>query len=129
MPFNPDVKRKIVRDRKTGLHYPCVMCGITYPAPQAAHIIDEKEWKGRHGGDKQINGIPLCPNCHWVFESILRPKLYVALDAFGTRDLPQSWKKNNKISHTETDDNVVPAKQGGVKVPVGKGKVLVGQDQ
>ena len=101
MPFNPQIKKKIVVDKSTGKHHPCVMCGITYPAPQAAHIVDEKEWKLRHGGDKQLNGMPLCPNCHWVFESILRPRLYQALHAFGTKDLPESWKKNNKISHVE----------------------------
>jgi hypothetical protein len=32
MAFNPDVKRKIVRD-KEGNHLPCVMCGATYPLP------------------------------------------------------------------------------------------------
>ncbi len=45
MPFNPDTKRKIVRDRKTGEHLACVMCGSRYPLPDAVHIIDETEWK------------------------------------------------------------------------------------
>ena len=101
MAFNPDVKRKIVRDRKTDEHLPCVMCGVRYPLPDAVHIIDEKEWKERAGCDRQLNGVPLCPNCHRVFDEVLRPYLYRALDAFGAKGLPQSWKGNNKVTVTE----------------------------
>jgi hypothetical protein len=98
MAFNPDVKRKIVRDMKTDEHLPCLMCGARYPLPDAAHIIDEKEWKGRDraGCDRQVNGIPLCPNCHRVFDEVLRPKLHKALLEFGATKLPDSWKANNK---------------------------------
>jgi predicted restriction endonuclease len=100
MAFKPDVKRKIVRD-KEGTHLPCVMCGATYPLPDAVHIIDEKEWKAVHACDRQINGIPLCPNCHRVFDEKLRPIMYHALDAFGIKGLPKSWAANNKIAVTE----------------------------
>jgi hypothetical protein len=98
MPFNPDVKRKIVRDSKTDEHLPCLMCGARYPLPDASHIIDEKEWKlrDRSGCDRQVNGIPLCPNCHRIFDEVLRPKLYKALQDFGATGLPDSWKANNK---------------------------------
>lgn len=102
MAFNPDVKRKIVRDRD-GNHLPCVMCGARYPLPDAVHIIDEKEWKAKLGCDRQANGIPLCPNCHRVFDEILRPYLYRALEGFGAKDLPQSWRKNNKITVTDQE--------------------------
>jgi len=101
MPFKPPVKKRIVRDRETGEHLPCVMCGTTYPLPDAVHIIDEKEWKSRLGQDSQVNGIPLCPNCHRVFDEELRPYLYKALCEFGTKELPESWKRNNKITVTE----------------------------
>lgn len=103
MAFNPDTKSKIVRDRKTGLHLPCVMCGTTYPLPDAAHIIDEREWKNRNGTDSQRNGIPLCPNCHRVFDEVLRPYLYRALEEFGATGLPQCWQNNNKITVTDKD--------------------------
>ena len=99
MAFNPDVKRKIVRD-KEDKHLPCVMCGAAYPLPDAVHIIDEKKWKAIHGCDRQINGIPLCPNCHRVFDEVLRPYLFRALLAFGTTGLPKSWKGNNKLTVT-----------------------------
>jgi predicted restriction endonuclease len=103
MAFHSDVKRKIVRDRKTGKHHPCVMCGATYPLPDAVHIIDEKEWKAKLGSDRQTNGIPLCPNCHRVFDEVLRPYLFRALHEFGVTGLPNSWKKNNKLTVTEED--------------------------
>ena len=102
MPFNPGVKRLVVRD-KTGKHLPCVMCGKTYPLPDAVHIVDEKEWKSKLGQDSKINGIPLCPNCHRVFDEVLRPYLHRALDKFGVSGLPNSWKKSNKITVTEQD--------------------------
>lgn len=101
MAFHADIKRKIVRDQTTGKHHPCVMCGTAYPLPDAVHIIDEKEWKGKLGSDRQSNGIPLCPNCHRVFDEILRPYLYRALKEFG--GLPESWKKNNKVTVIEED--------------------------
>ncbi len=104
MAFNPTVKAKIVRDRKTGKHLPCVMCGTHYPLPDAVHLIDEKEWKHRVGSSRQTNGIPLCPNCHRVFDEVFRPYLYRALVEFGATDLPKSWAKNNKI--TVTDENL-----------------------
>jgi hypothetical protein len=37
------------------------------------------EWKDRLGSDRQSNGMPLCPNCHTVFDESLRPRLYMAL--------------------------------------------------
>jgi len=102
MPFNQGVKKLVVRD-KDGKHLPCVMCGRTYPLPDAVHIIDEKEWKSKSTQDSKINGIPLCPNCHRVFDEILRPYLYRALKQFGVRGLPKTWQKNNKIRVTEQD--------------------------
>jgi predicted restriction endonuclease len=96
MPFNPLVKFKILRDSKTKELLPCVMCGTIYPLPEAAHIIDEEEWKQAKGHDSQIKGIPLCPNCHRIFDEILRPRLYKALKQFGTDGLPKGWISSNK---------------------------------
>src|SRR3990172_11713394 len=100
MPFNSGVKRLVVRD-KSGKHLPCVMCGKTYPLPDAVHIVDEKEWKSRLGQDSKVNGIPLCPNCHRIFDEVLRPYLYRALKKFGAKELPNSWSKSNKLTATE----------------------------
>jgi predicted restriction endonuclease len=100
MAFNPSVKRLVVRDKQTGEHLPCVMCGTAYPLPDAVHIVDEKEWKGKLGQDSKTNGIPLCPNCHRVFDEVFRPYLYRALHKFGCEGLPASWANNNKITVT-----------------------------
>jgi hypothetical protein len=59
------------------------MCGVIYPLPDAVHIIDEKEWKSKHACDRRVDGMPLCPNCHRVFDDVLRPKLLHALEPFG----------------------------------------------
>ena len=92
--FNKDVRLKIVRDKETDELLPCVMCGTTFPLPEAVHIIDKDEWKSKDKDtyDRQINGIPLCPNCHKVFDEVLRPYLYKALKGFGTSGLPTSWE-------------------------------------
>lgn len=102
MPFNQRVKKLVVRD-KSGKHRPCVMCGRTFPLPDAVHIVDEKEWKSKLGRDSRINGIPLCPNCHRVFDEVLRPYLYRALSKFGSTGLPISWRTSNKLRVTDLD--------------------------
>jgi hypothetical protein len=96
MPFNKEVKKLIVlkKDKKP---YPCVMCGKVYPFPDAVHIIDEKEWKNAKKNDSKVNGIPLCPNCHDIFDEFLKPYLYKALKEFGSTNLPECWKKSNKM--------------------------------
>lgn len=103
MPFNQGVKKSIVRDKGTGKHLPCVMCGTTFPLPDAVHIIDEKEWKKVIGHDSKDNGIPLCPNCHRVFDEVLKPFLHRALRKYGCQNLPQGWSKSNKITISEQD--------------------------
>jgi predicted restriction endonuclease len=105
MPFPKKVKRKIVINSKTEEHLPCVMCGRRHPLPDAVHIIDEKEFKEVVGANYQVNGIPLCPNCHRVFDDILRPYLYRALEAFGVDKLPLCWKSSNKLA--EKFDNLL----------------------
>lgn len=100
MPYHPSVKKKIVRD-KEGHYRPCAMCGRTFPPPDAAHIIDEDEWKEKMRNDGQVNGLPLCKTCHVIFEDYLRPRLFAALEAFGSRGLPVSWKESKK-RQTET---------------------------
>jgi len=104
--FNPEVKAKIVRDRITGEHLPCVMCGTRYPLPDAVHIIDKEEWCFRVRVDRQVNGMPLCANCHRIFDEVLRPRLAAALREFGAQGLPECWGRNNKLS--VADQEVLP---------------------
>ena len=53
--------------------------------------------------DSKDNGIPLCPNCHRVFDEVLRPYLYRALVKYGCKGVPESWSKSNKMTVTEKD--------------------------
>jgi len=71
---------------------PCEWCGWKGAGRDAAHIIDEVK------GANEWNAISFCPNCHRIFEDILRPKLYKALEKFGATQLPKSWSKSNKLS-------------------------------
>ena len=70
---------------------PCEWCGWRAGRRHAAHIIDEEE-------HPDWNALSLCPNCATVFDEVIRPKLFLALTKFGAKGLPDSWKKDNKIS-------------------------------
>lgn len=95
MPFK---NRKAVRKITSR---PCEWCGWQAGRRHAAHIIDEM----KTAGVGQWNALCLCPNCATVFDEVVRPKLYRALEHFGATGLPASWKKDNKIS--EAVDKVV----------------------
>jgi hypothetical protein len=85
MPFrNRRLAKKIAKA-------PCAWCGWTAGRRHAAHMIDE-------GPDAEWNAISLCPNCSTVFDEVIRPKFYKALQEYGCAKLPQSWRKDNKIS-------------------------------
>jgi len=71
---------------------PCEWCGWQAGRRHAAHIIDEEE-------HPEWNALSLCPNCATVFDEVIRLKLYQALEKFGTKGLPKSWSKDNKISN------------------------------
>jgi hypothetical protein len=71
---------------------PCEWCGWQSAHRDAAHIIDEEK------SSKEWNALSLCPNCSRIFDDKIRPKLYQALKVYGAKNLPNSWKKSNKIS-------------------------------
>jgi len=73
---------------------PCEWCGWTAGRRHAAHIIDEI----KSAGEGRWNALSLCPNCATVFDEVIRPKLYRALQEYGAKNLPPSWSKDNKIS-------------------------------
>lgn len=78
---------------------PCEMCGTQHVPRHAAHVVDEVKGSGT-AADGDWNALSLCPNCHSLFEDVLRPKLYKALVKSGARNLPGSWEKSNKLSLT-----------------------------
>lgn len=73
---------------------PCEWCGWQAGRRHAAHIIDEE----KNTGKGHWNALSLCPNCSTIFDEIIRPKLYKALNEYGATGLPESWRKDNKIS-------------------------------
>jgi len=82
------------KNRRAARHIaakPCEWCGWSAGRRHAAHIIDEVE-------HSEWNALSLCPNCATVFDEIIRPKLFKALTNYGVKGLPESWKKDNKIT-------------------------------
>ena len=69
---------------------PCEWCGWSAGRRFASHIIDE-------GLEREWNAISLCPNCPTVFDEVVRPKFFRALEKFGAEGLPRSWEKDNKL--------------------------------
>ncbi len=65
----------------------CEMCGHHVAILQKAHIIAENRKKGN-------NILMLCPTCHIMFDTHVKPKVFKALLEAGLQDLPESWKKS-----------------------------------
>jgi len=80
------------------------MCGRSYPLPDAVHIIDEKEWKQVINHDSKVNGMPLCPNCHRIFDEVLKPYIWEAFKKYGVKNMPIGWSKSNKINDVSDMD-------------------------
>ena len=63
------------------------MCGHHVAVRQKAHIVAENRKKGS-------NLLMLCPTCHIMFDTHIKPKVFKALLEAGLKDLPESWKKS-----------------------------------
>jgi len=64
----------------------CEMCGHHVSVRQKAHIVAE----GKKTGE---NLLMLCPNCHIMFDTYIKPKIFTALKKAGI-NLPNSWEKS-----------------------------------
>ena len=65
----------------------CEMCGKYVAIRQDSHIVAEK-------GRARINILKLCPSCHVMLDTRLKPRLYEALKDAGVKNLPKSWTKS-----------------------------------
>ena len=65
----------------------CEMCGHHVGVRQKAHIIAE-------GKKAQNNVLMLCPTCHIMFDTHVKPKVFKAIMEAGLKDFPESWKKS-----------------------------------
>ena len=63
----------------------CEMCGHNVAVRQKAHIAAE----GKKSGS---NLLMLCPSCHVMFDTRLKPKIFRALKELDVKNLPRSWK-------------------------------------
>ena len=63
----------------------CEMCGHSVVNRKKAHIAAEE----KKSGD---NLLLLCPSCHIMFDTNLKPKIFKALRKLGVKHLPKSWK-------------------------------------
>lgn len=61
------------------------MCGHHVGVRQKAHIIAE----GKKSG---VNLLMLCPTCHIMFDTHVKPKIFEALSQAGVDGLPKSWE-------------------------------------
>jgi hypothetical protein len=65
----------------------CEMCGHHVSLRQKAHIVAEGK---KHGS----NLLMLCPTCHVMFDTHVKPKIYKALAEAKVTNLPDSWKES-----------------------------------
>jgi len=63
----------------------CEMCGHYVAIRQKSHIAAE----GKKSGN---NLLMLCPSCHIIFDTHLKPKVFRALKELGVKNLPISWE-------------------------------------
>ncbi len=96
----------------------CEMCGYHVAVRQKAHILAE----GKKSGE---NLLMLCPTCHIMFDTHLKPKIFRALKKFGIK-LPESWETSiyeqaaraSMEKKKIIEDNVAQLFDGKVKVLV-----------
>jgi hypothetical protein len=65
----------------------CECCGHHVAMRQKAHIVAE-------GPKRGANLLMLCPSCHIMFDTHIKPKLHKALKDAGMKNLPPSWEKS-----------------------------------
>jgi hypothetical protein len=77
----------------------CEMCGHNVANRQKAHIIAE-------GPKTGANLVLLCPSCHVMFDTHLKPKFAKALTEYGVSNIPKSWEKSIYLQAAEASQRV-----------------------
>ncbi len=83
----------------------CELCGHGVAMRQKAHIVAE----GRKHGP---NLLMLCPTCHIMFDTHVKPKVFKALSEAGVTNLPKSWTKSIYDQAAEASAKVLRRKKG-----------------
>jgi hypothetical protein len=75
----------------------CQMCGHHVGVRQKAHILAE-------GKKTENNVLMLCPTCHVMFDTHVKPKVFKAMMEVGLQDFPESCSQyawpNQQIQRT-----------------------------
>jgi len=72
----------------------CEFCGHYVALRQKAHIVAEGKKRGN-------NLLMLCPTCHLMFDTHVKPKIFKALVEVGIENLPESWEKSIYLQAAE----------------------------
>lgn len=81
----------------------CEMCGHHVAVRQKSHIIAE-------GPKKAGNILMLCPTCHLMFDTHLKPKIFKAVLEAGLNGLPVSWNKSIYLQAAEKSSRALKEK-------------------
>ena len=84
----------------------CELCGHYVAIRQKAHIVAE----GRKRG---INLLMLCPTCHIMFDTHVKPKIHKALVEAKVENLPESWEKSIYQQAAEASQRALKKKRSG----------------
>jgi len=82
----------------------CEMCGHHVGVRQKAHIMAEAK-------KTENNVLLLCPTCHIMFDTHVKPKVFKALMEAGLKDFPESWKTSIYEQAAETSAKTLNKEQ------------------
>jgi hypothetical protein len=78
----------------------CEMCGHHVAVRQKAHILAD-------GKKTENNVLMLCPTCHIMFDTHVKPKVFKAMMEAGLQDFPESWRKSIYEQAAEASANAL----------------------
>ncbi len=81
------------------------MCGHHVGMRQKAHIMAE-------GKKTESNLLMLCPTCHIMFDTYVKPKVFKAMMEAGLPGFPESWKKSIYEQAAEASARALKGKKG-----------------
>lgn len=84
----------------------CELCGHYVAIRQKAHIVAEGKKRG-------INLLMLCPTCHIMFDTHVKPKIHKALVEAKVENLPESWGKSIYQQAAEASQRALKKKRSG----------------
>ena len=85
----------------------CEMCGHHVGIRQKAHIMAE-------GKKTENNLLMLCPTCHIMFDTHLKPKIFLAMMDAGFNAMPESWRKSIYEQASEASAKALQGKRDTV---------------